>query len=140
MWRTIDAHLRLKTITICLIPSVSSPSSSVRTIVTQASSIALSSKPRALSLSKTLTSHTADTVACSSYVRLKSSNFGLLVVRCSSSVSPAQSQTYEWTNDPVSSSEVGYSRNVSSVDEDTKRSIPVRAYFFSTRFGYFSVY
>ena len=48
-------------------------------------------------------------------------------------MSPAQ--TFEW-NEPISCSEVGDGDN-GTVDEDTKPYIPVRAYFFSTRFDFY---
>lgn len=133
MRRAIDAPLRAMRFASPF-SSSSSPLNSVRrTILTQYHFHALSPKPHSLSPPKTLVPHT-NTASASSILGLGSqtfsSGFGLLVVRCISSVSPAH--TLEW-NEPVSCSEVGDGNN-ETVEEDTKPSIPVRAYFFSTRF------
>lgn len=137
MRRAIDAHLK----TMRLFPSLSSFSSSssspstphfsVRTFLTLA-------QPRTVSnsISRTLIFHsitTRSSSSCSSIPSLRSHKIGpsisLFVVRCVSSVSPAS--TLDW-NEPVSCSEVG-DGNKGSVDKDAKPTIPVRAYFFSTR-------
>ncbi|KAF3433832.1 hypothetical protein FNV43_RR24935 [Rhamnella rubrinervis] len=131
MRRTIDAHLRAMRFAAPF-SSSSPPLNSVpRTILTQHHFHALSPKPHSLSVPKTLVPH-ANTASASSILGLRSqtfsSGFGLLVVRCISSVSPAP--TLEW-NEPVSCSEVGDGNN-ETVEENAKPSIPVRAYFFST--------
>ncbi|RYR25845.1 hypothetical protein Ahy_B02g059859 isoform A [Arachis hypogaea] len=58
------------------------------------------------------------------------SNVGLSVMRCISSSSSPSLPTLDW-NDTVLCSEVGDGRD-GSVEKDSKTSIPVRAFFFST--------
>ncbi|KAJ0047127.1 hypothetical protein Pint_06126 [Pistacia integerrima] len=60
------------------------------------------------------------------------SEFSSLVVRCISSASSAQPHPVVNWNDAVPCSEVGDGGNNSSVEDDPKTSIPVKAYFFST--------
>lgn len=61
-----------------------------------------------------------------------------LLVKCLSSASSAECHTVVDWNDAVSCSEVGDGATTgSTLEEDTKTSIPVRAYFFSTRFNFF---
>lgn len=134
MWRTIDAHLRAVRLAIPFSSSSSAPLNYVRrTVLSQHHFHALSPKSHSLSHPKTLVPR-ANTASASSVLGLRSQSFGsgigLLIVRCISSVSPAH--TLEW-NEPVSGSEVGDGNN-GTVQEETKPSIPVRAYFFSTRF------
>ena len=61
----------------------------------------------------------------------------LAVVRCFSSVSPLGANTFEW-NEPISSSvalePTSFSENDDDGDVDPRPYIPVRAFFFSTRF------
>ncbi|KAF5467175.1 hypothetical protein F2P56_017030, partial [Juglans regia] len=126
MWRSIDVHLRA----LRLFPSCTQPSfllKPIRTILT------VNPRPHALSVPQNLISRTIFSPAISSITpglgaRGFGSNFGFIVVRCVSSVSSAP--TLEW-NEPVSCSEVGDGNN-GSVEEGTKPSIPVRAFFFST--------
>ncbi|XP_009333747.2 protein RETARDED ROOT GROWTH-LIKE [Pyrus x bretschneideri] len=130
MRRAIDAHLKAAR----LFPSFSSFSSSsspstppvtVRTIITLL-------HPHSPSISKTLNRHSITTSPCSSIPILRihgiASNFALAVLR--SILSVPHADTLEW-NEPVSCSEVGDGYKA-TVDEDSKPSIPVRAYFFST--------
>ncbi|XP_021819185.1 uncharacterized protein LOC110761102 [Prunus avium] len=132
MRRAIDAHLKATRLFHSLSSLYSSSSSSptpllsVRTILTLP-------HPQNPSISKTLNLHSITTSWCSSIPGLRSqpqigSNFNVLVVRCVSSVPHAD--TLEW-NEPVSCSEVGDGHKA-TVDENSKPSIPVRAYFFST--------
>ncbi|KAF5733780.1 hypothetical protein HS088_TW16G00220 [Tripterygium wilfordii] len=63
-------------------------------------------------------------------------NVGLFVARCVSPLSSLAAEqqlphALDWT-EPVSCSEVVYDGDDGSVEEDTRQSIPVRAYFFST--------
>jgi hypothetical protein len=129
MWRTVDVHLRA----LRLFPSPQ-PSFTIRPVRT-----ILSPKAHTLSAPQTQTLRTIVTTSVFSIfkgleTRGSGSNSGLIFVRCVSSVSPVP--TLEW-NEPVSCSEVG-NGDSGSVEEDTKSAIPVRAYFFSTRFA--SVY
>ncbi|GMJ11938.1 hypothetical protein HRI_004863000 [Hibiscus trionum] len=55
-----------------------------------------------------------------------------IAVRCISSFSTPQPETVVDWNEPVSCSEVGDGGDDEAVEEGTKRSIPVRAYIFST--------
>lgn len=126
MWRTVDVHLRA--LRLFASPQPSFSIRPVRTI--------LYPKAHTLSAPQTLTFRTIVTTSVFSILkgigtRGSGQNFGLFVVRCVSSVSPAP--TLDW-NEPVSCSEVGNGDN-GSVEEDSKSSIPVRAYFFSTRFA-----
>lgn len=161
MWRTIDAHLR----SVRLLPNLSAHSSSSsssasslfssgRSFLARSSSTLLSPvpKPHSITLSKTLASRS--TINCLSSVscfglgiqRFGGSSCGVLVLaKCiTSSV-----HTLE-CNEPVSCSEVGDGgfRSVGEgisdgegdeVEEDSRPSIPVRAYFFSTRFQFLSL-
>lgn len=65
-----------------------------------------------------------------------------MVVRCISSISasaaPNQQHTAVDWNEPVSSSDVGVGGKGTGVEVDTRPSIPVRAFFFSTRFSFFT--
>ena len=135
MWRTIDFHLRTMRLISSLSPSSSSsPLTLVRTIKNQLHLPSLSPNPYSLPtkalISRTIITFTPSSVSASPGF---SSRFVFHVVRCISSVSPAQ--TFEW-NEPISCSEVGDGDN-GTVDEDTKPYIPVRAYFFSTRFDFY---
>jgi len=126
MWRTVDVHLRA----LRFFPSPQ-PSFTIRPVCT-----ILTPKAHTLAAPQTLSLRTIVTTSVFSIfkglgTRGSGSNFGLTVVRCVSSVSPAP--TLEW-NEPVSCSEVG-NGDSGSVEEDSKSSIPVRAYFFSTRFA-----
>ncbi|GMN51183.1 hypothetical protein TIFTF001_020346 [Ficus carica] len=136
MWRTIDAHLR----TVRLIPFLASSSSSspltlVHTVTTQLQlqTRSVFSNLSTLSLTGTLVSRSdssfsAAAAASSSSVLCR--RFGFLAARCFCSVSPAQ--TLDW-NEPSSSPELGVGDGYDgTVDEDSRRAIPVRAYFFST--------
>ncbi|XP_023549259.1 uncharacterized protein LOC111807669 [Cucurbita pepo subsp. pepo] len=152
MWRTIDAHLR----SVRLLPSLSVQSSSSsstflfnsgRSFFARSSSSLLSPvpKPHLITLSKPLASR-ADANCLSSVLcfgleslRLGGSSCGSVVLaRCvTTSVN-----TLEW-NEPVSCSEVGEGAFRSARDgvsdgeadevaEDSRPSIPVRAFFIST--------
>uniref|UniRef100_A0A2N9E2Y6 DUF155 domain-containing protein n=1 Tax=Fagus sylvatica TaxID=28930 RepID=A0A2N9E2Y6_FAGSY len=132
MRRSIDAQLRAAR----LFPSLfsSQPYFSLKPVRT-----ILAPKPNphyhTLCAPKTLTLRTifATTTTATTSTSIHSHggrDFGLIVVRCVSSFSPAD--TLDW-NEPVSCSEVGDGDgNNGSLDEDSKPAIPVRAYFFST--------
>ncbi|XP_043697763.1 protein RETARDED ROOT GROWTH-LIKE [Telopea speciosissima] len=137
MWRSrsIDQHLRT------MVFRLSSPSfSSTASALTRQFSCAnpcfvAPSSLHCLSLTKTLNfQRSVLSLILKHRNRSFSSNrLGVLVVRCLSSTSSTHS--LDW-NEPVSCSEVGdgYDSNVNEdVNEvDTRSSIPVRAYFFST--------
>ncbi|KAL0539265.1 hypothetical protein IC582_023461 [Cucumis melo] len=160
MWRTIDAHLRSVRLLPSLSSHSSSSSSSSaslsssslfssgRSFLTRSISTTLVSplpKPHSITLSKTLVFppliNYPSSVSCFSLgiQRFPGSNYGVLVLaRCITS----SAYTLEW-NEPVSCSEVGDGgfRSVregisdgegDEVEEDSRPSIPVRAYFFST--------
>ncbi|KAK0592699.1 hypothetical protein LWI29_023825 [Acer saccharum] len=136
MWRTMDAHLR----TIRVQP--------VRTIFTRISKPPPHHHhhhhhrpPLTLFVAETLTISTRKSKSyCHSILNPRSSEFNCssdfsnsLVVRSISSASSAERQTAVDWNEPVSCSEVGDGGNGNgSLEEDTKTSIPVRAYFNST--------
>lgn len=159
MWRTIDAHLR----SVRLLPnlpahssssSASSLFSSGRSFLARSNSTFLSPvpKPHSIALSKTLgfraTINSLSSVSCFGLgiQRFGGSSCGVLVLaRCITS----SGHTLEW-NEPVSCSEVGDGgfRSVAEgisdgegdeVEEDSRPSIPVRAYFFSTRLQFLSL-
>ncbi|KAH7547965.1 hypothetical protein ACOSP7_032737 [Xanthoceras sorbifolium] len=132
MWRTVDAHLR----TIRAQP--------VRTIFTRISKPPPKNHhhhrpPLTLCVVETLTLQTRRSHSyCRPIPNRLSSEFNFssefvnsLVVRCVSSASSAERHTVVDWNDAVSCSEVGDGAS-GSLEEDTKTSIPVRAYFFST--------
>eukprot|EP00257_Ricinus_communis_P007453 XP_002523919.2 uncharacterized protein LOC8281964 [Ricinus communis] len=131
MWRTIDSHL--KTIRL-----------PVRTILFSKSPLnpdyhslpLLKPYPRHFSLPKTLTLSLSTFSGRSHYYDSTTTNLGIL--RCVSSLSSASAPlpppphtAVDW-NEPVSGTEVGDGSGYRSVEEDSKLSIPVRAYFFST--------
>lgn len=95
---------------------------------------------RLLSLShfKTLTLRTTNSCSFSSSSSSLHFNFSSElvspVVRCISSASSAQPHPVVNWNEAVSCSEIGDGRSNRSLEEDRKTSIPVKAYFFSTRF------
>ncbi|KAF7147122.1 hypothetical protein RHSIM_Rhsim03G0122000 [Rhododendron simsii] len=140
MWRhrSIPSHMK----TLYLLPylsssSSSSPSSSTNTIKAIRTLFSLSSNPssstllppspHSLSLPQTLilrpTSHP------SNFNSRITHGFGFLLAKCVSSISSAH--TVDW-NEPVTYSEDGDSNSGGVSEEDTKSSIPVRAFFFST--------
>ncbi|XP_062155944.1 protein RETARDED ROOT GROWTH-LIKE [Alnus glutinosa] len=123
MWRTVDVHLRA--LRFFPSPQPSFTIRPVRTILTPKAHTLIA--PQTLSL-RTIVTTSVFSIFKGLGTRGSGSNFGLTVVRCVSSVSPAP--TLEW-NEPVSCSEVG-NGDSGSVEEDSKSSIPVRAYFFST--------
>lgn len=141
MWRhrSIPSHMK----TLYLLPYLSSssstsPSSSTNTIKAIRTLFSLSSNPssstllppspHSLSLPQTLilrpTSHP------SNFNPRITHGFGVLLAKCVSSISSAH--TVDW-NEPVTYSEDGDSNSGGVSEEDTKSSIPVRAFFFSTR-------
>ncbi|XP_022999183.1 uncharacterized protein LOC111493641 [Cucurbita maxima] len=141
MWRAIDAHLR----SVRLLPNLFAYSSSSPLFSSRSSFLARSSstflspvpKPHSITLSKTLvfctTINCLSSVSCSGIGirRFGASSCGVVVLaRCiTSSV-----HTLEW-NVPVSCSEVGEGigeGEADEVEEDSRPSIPVRAYFIST--------
>ncbi|XP_061363556.1 protein RETARDED ROOT GROWTH-LIKE [Gastrolobium bilobum] len=135
MWRTVDStHLTLKTLRLRSFIFSSSSSSSSSSFSVSNTNICYSSS---LSLSlRTIityshsflpipsTTHVSFTVPPHHFV----SNFGSCVTRC---VSSLPNPTLDW-NDAVSCSEVNAEVNDGTLDQDTKPSIPVRAFFFST--------
>lgn len=128
MWRTMDAHWRA----IRVQP--------IRTFLNQIPQPQLHRhyhhhQRRLLTLSslKTLTIRTTYSYSFSSSHFNFNSEFSSLVVRCISSASSAQPHPVVNWNDAVSCSEVGDGGNNSSLEDDPKTSIPVKAYFFSTR-------
>ncbi|KAJ8760301.1 hypothetical protein K2173_011713 [Erythroxylum novogranatense] len=128
MWRTIDAHLKIR------LP--------LRTILfsQQPNPPVLKPLSRLLS-SKTLSFLSFSPALCSGgRQKLGACRSSSVVVRCISSLSsatpqqqPQQHTAVEW-NGPVSCSEVGegVDGTGTTVDKDAKLSIPVRAYLFST--------
>ena len=134
MWRTLDAQLRTLQVRTLLGSSTFnfSACSSFCTIFTQ--STKHNSHPQLLQ-PKPLQApfYLPEVHVCFAATTVKTYplgfNFGVFALRCVSSVSSAP--TLDW-NEAVSCSEVG-DGNGGSVEEDTKPSIPVRAYFFSTR-------
>ncbi|KAK9283667.1 hypothetical protein L1049_011919 [Liquidambar formosana] len=134
MYRTSSINTHMKTLR--LIPSLSSSSSSsssasssssspftpFRTFLTRSSIV-----PPFFSFPKTLVPRRTSIFVPRNHNFVTDCSF--LVVRCVSSVSSAH--TLEW-NEPVSCSEVGDRNNDGVSEEDTRASIPVRAYFFST--------
>ena len=135
MWRTIDAQLRAAR----LFPSLFSSSSQsqplhfslkpIRTFLTTNPkphhTLCLAPKTLILRTIFATATTATDSISCAA---------SLTVVRCVSSFSPAGS--LDW-NEPVSCSEVGEGNgDDDNLDEDNKPCIPVRAYFFSTRFAF----
>ncbi|XP_021744295.1 sporulation protein RMD1-like [Chenopodium quinoa] len=127
--RSLDTHLK----SIFLSPPKPSPSaifaaassSSTRTLTTFSSLSLFLSPPSNFSPSKTL-------------IPPKPSSSLLLFCwdfRCYSSVSPLDTNKFEW-NEPISCSEVGDAVSFDDTDDngdvDTRPAIPVRAFFFST--------
>ena len=106
------------------------------TLLTRSSN---SSRPRLFALHKTLSFHSHPSFRSPTALNFPASSAFVVPVRCLSSIFPAN--TLEW-NEPVSCSEVGDAdgEGRSLGEEDSRTSIPVRAYFFSTRFvlGWFS--
>lgn len=139
MWRSIDAHLKtirlpLRTI---LLPQPNTPTPSLPFLKLPHS--------RHFSSSRTLTiSPIPNPFSRILAFNRRQNGIGtLVVVRCASSLSSSmpnsQYTTVDW-NEPVSCSEVGDEGKSTSVEEDTRPSIPVRAYFFSTRFVFLFIF
>ena len=139
MWRTIDAQLRAAR----LFPSLFSSSSqsqplhfslkTIRTFLTTNPkphhTLCLAPKTLILRTIFATATTATDSISCAA---------SLTVVRCVSSFSPAGS--LDW-NEPVSCSEVGEGNgDDDNLDEDNKPCIPVRAYFFSTRFAFWPIF
>uniref|UniRef100_A0A5B6YJR0 Putative sporulation protein RMD1 n=1 Tax=Davidia involucrata TaxID=16924 RepID=A0A5B6YJR0_DAVIN len=143
MWRhrSIDAQMK----TMLLLPSLSSSlSSSTTTLKAFRTVFALSSpssllrtppQPRSFSFSLPQTlifrraSHSSNFNPRRDHSFCLGSDWSFVVAKCISSISSAH--TLEW-NEPVAGSEVGDGNNGGVGEEDTKLSIPVRAFFFST--------
>ncbi|MED6210593.1 hypothetical protein PIB30_065589 [Stylosanthes scabra] len=145
MLRTVScSHLTLRTtLRLRTFLSSSSSSSPVNTSWSSSSSSSLISLPHSHSHSflpslpgtTTTTTTTTTRISFTQSVPTKTRDIdvGLSVTRCissSSSFSSSSLPTVDW-NDAVSCSEVSDSRD-RSVKEDSKTSIPVRAFFFST--------
>ncbi|KAK4280046.1 hypothetical protein QN277_011721 [Acacia crassicarpa] len=137
MWRTLDAHLRTLRLTSSLSSSSSlaSPysSSSFCAILSQSCRLKPQTliPPKPQSCLSSLRTHALFADSSISSIRRSQefgSSFGLLVVRCVSSVTSFDNLTW---NDSVSCSEVA-GGNDGTVEEDTKLHIPVKAYFIST--------
>ncbi|KAI8563910.1 hypothetical protein RHMOL_Rhmol03G0146000 [Rhododendron molle] len=139
MWRprSIPSHMKTLYLLPYLSSSSTSPSSSTNTIKAIRTLFSLSSNPssstlpppspHSLSLPQTLilrpTSHP------SNFNPRITHGFGFLLAKCVSSIS--STHTMDW-NEPVTYSEDGDSNSGGVSEEDTKSSIPVRAFFFST--------
>ncbi|KAJ9684515.1 hypothetical protein PVL29_016806 [Vitis rotundifolia] len=98
------------------------------TLLTRSSN---SSRPRLFALHKTLSFHSHPSFRSPTALNFPASSAFVVPARCLSSIFPAN--TLEW-NEPVSCSEVGDAdgEGRSLGEEDSRTSIPVRAYFFST--------
>ncbi|KAI4351199.1 hypothetical protein L6164_005578 [Bauhinia variegata] len=131
MWRSLDAPLRTLRVRSKLASSSLKSSSSFCAILNQSHKhspqLLLPKTQTSISLPVTHVCFYTTLVPCVKNHGL-GPNLGLIVVRCSSSISSVH--TLDW-KDPVSCSEIG-DDNAGSVEEDAKPSIPVRAYFFST--------
>jgi hypothetical protein len=131
MLRTLDTtHLTLRT--TLLIRSFFSSSSSSFTFKTITTTLSQSQSHSYLPLSSTPTklTHQQQQQHASFTTRHFRSNFGSSVIRCISSF-----PTLDW-NDVVSCSEVDAdaTHDDGTIDQDSKPAIPVRAFFFSTRY------
>ncbi|GAV63714.1 DUF155 domain-containing protein [Cephalotus follicularis] len=137
MWRSIDNCLRrtisqpVRTITITTITTTKATKQFTVFSKHYHNSSSSSSSSKTFSLINANKPFMNPLVYFNGTQNLGSNHIALVSVRCTSSVSPAHKHTLEW-NDLVSCSEVGDGNNVITDDEDTKPSIPVRAYFFST--------
>jgi hypothetical protein len=133
MLRTLDTtHLTLRTtLLIRSFFSSSSSSSSSSTFKTITTTLSQSQSHSFLPLSSTPTKLTQQQQQHASFsTRHFRSNFGSSVIRCVSSF-----PTLDW-NDAVSCSEVDAdaTHDDRTLDQDSKPAIPVRAFFFSTRY------
>ncbi|KAF8397622.1 hypothetical protein HHK36_016542 [Tetracentron sinense] len=130
--RSIDKHLKtMLLISSSSSSSSSSPASALRTQSTLANpNTILHTNLRCPSPAKTLIFNRSfvSTIFESSYHNF-GYNLGVLVVRGLSSM--ASSHTLDW-NEPVSCSEAGDGNTGSVNQEETRLSIPVRTFFFST--------
>jgi hypothetical protein len=130
MLRTLDTtHLTLRT--TLLIRSFFSSSSSSSSFTFKTITTTLSQSHSYLPLSSTPTKLTHQQQQHASFTtRHFRSNFGSSVIRCVSSF-----PTLDW-NDVVSCSEVDAdaTHDDGTIDQDSKPAIPVRAFFFSTRY------
>ena len=114
MWRTIDKHLRFRPIALTLASSSppTPPLTSLRTVT------ATHPNPHRTLFSVPSPPKPPPSLAFSA-------------ARCATSATPAQA--LDWT-EPAPSPSLGHGGNGRPVDDDAKPCIPVRAYFFSTRF------
>lgn len=135
---SIGVHVKTKLLLPSLSPSFSFKSL-LRTLYTFSNTTTTTlvptpppSHPRYFSLYQTLVPrHFSTSNLRPDVARRFDSSF--VVAKCISSITPAG--TLEW-NEPIMCSQVGSGDDVGGVsEEDTKASIPVRAFFFSTRFG-----
>ena len=148
MWRAIDAHS--KTIRFSLrtalfsyhqnplpISSLKPPKAGHFFSLFKTLSVSSSTPNTSFSVIAFTTRH-CNNVAWGGGVR----GGNLVVARCISSISasaaPNQQHTAVDWNEPVSSSDVGVGGKGTGVEVDTRPSIPVRAFFFSTRFSFFT--
>jgi hypothetical protein len=130
MLRTIDTtHLTLRT-TLLIRSFFSSSSSSSSFFTFKTITTTLSQSHSFLPLLSTPTKLTQQQQHASFTTRHFRSNFGSSVIRCVSSF-----PTLDW-NDAVSCSEVDAdaTHDDGTLDQNSKPAIPVRAFFFSTRY------
>ncbi|KAJ6983286.1 hypothetical protein NC653_026179 [Populus alba x Populus x berolinensis] len=142
MWRAIDAHSKtirfsLRTVLFSYhqnplsISSVKAPNSSHFFSLSKTLSVSSSTPNPSFSILAFTTRH-CNNVAWGGGVR----GGNLVVVRgissISASASPNQQHTAVDWNEPVFCSDVGVGGKGTGVEEDTRPSIPVRAFFFST--------
>ncbi|KAJ6772901.1 hypothetical protein OIU74_019005 [Salix koriyanagi] len=141
MWRAIDAHSKtirfsLRTVLFPyhqnpVSPPLKPPSSGHFFSLSKTLTVSSSTPSPSFSILAFTTRH-CNNVACGGGGRGGS----LAVVRCISSISasaaPNQQHTAVDWNEPVSCPDVGVGGKGTDVEEDTRPSIPVRAFFFST--------
>ncbi|XP_027365610.1 uncharacterized protein LOC113872330 isoform X2 [Abrus precatorius] len=129
MWRTLDSstHLTLRTLRLRSFFFSSSSSSSSSLTNTNISCSSFTTFTSIITHSHSHShSHSFLPLALTNKTRHFRSNFGSFVLRCVSSL-----PTIDW-NDTVSCSEVDAEATDGTLHQDTKPSIPVRAFFFST--------
>lgn len=123
---SINTHMK----TLRFLQSHLSPSQTQTSTIIRCRTLFAHSNPciveHSFSLLKTLTPHTTLFPLPKNHNFVTNCNF--VVVRC---VSSASAKTLEW-NEPVSCTEVNDCNKGPVSEEDTKPSIPVRAFFFST--------
>ncbi|KAF9674830.1 hypothetical protein SADUNF_Sadunf10G0167700 [Salix dunnii] len=137
MWRAIDARSKtirfsLRTLLLpCHQNPLKPPSSGHFLSLSKTLTVSSSTRSASFSILAFTTRH-CNNVACGGGGLAGSLDFVRCIASLSASAAPNQQHTAVDWNEPVSCPDTGVGGKGTDVEEDTRPSIPVRAFFFST--------